>query len=96
MLRQQTLQDCFHLVWLLHDMGKVMALPKIAGDDILEQWAIVGDTFPVGCEPAEDAVVFAESFKGNPDYNHPVYGSKFGMYKPACGIGNLLMHVLGS
>ena len=83
--------DWFHLVGLLHDMGKVMALPKIAGDDILEQWAVVGDTFPVGCAPAEDAVVFPESFKGNPDYNHPVYGSKFGMYKPACGISNLLM-----
>ena len=83
--------DWFHLVGLLHDMGKVMALPKIAGDDILEQWAVVGDAFPVGCAPAEDAVVFPESFKGNPDYNHPVYGSKFGMYKPACGISNLPM-----
>eukprot|EP00434_Breviolum_minutum_P017347 symbB.v1.2.015314.t1/scaffold1138.1/size205980/13 len=83
--------DWFHLVGLLHDMGKVMALPKIAGDDLLEQWAVVGDTFPVGCEPAEDAVVFPESFKGNPDYKHPVYGSKFGMYKPGCGISNLML-----
>jgi len=29
----------------------------------LEQWAVVGDTFPVGCAPAEDAIVFPESFK---------------------------------
>eukprot|EP00438_Fugacium_kawagutii_P036161 Skav228030 [mRNA] locus=scaffold1073:236214:237089:- [translate_table: standard] len=83
--------DWFHLVGLLHDMGKVMALPKIAGDDILEQWAVVGDTFPVGCAPAEDAVVFPESFKQNPDYNHPVYGSKFGIYKAGCGISNLML-----
>ena len=34
-------------VGLLHDMGKVMALKKIAGEDLLEQWAVVGDTFPV-------------------------------------------------
>ncbi|CAK9082862.1 unnamed protein product [Durusdinium trenchii] len=76
-------------VGLLHDMGKVMALKKIAGEDLLEQWAVVGDTFPVGCAPAEDAVVFPESFKGNPDYDHPVYGTKYGMYKPNCGIGTL-------
>ena len=82
--------DWFHLVGLLHDMGKAMALPKIAGDNILEQWAVVGDTFPVGCSPAE-AVVFPESFRGNPDYHHPVYGTKFGMYLPECGISNLLM-----
>ncbi|CAK9000490.1 unnamed protein product, partial [Durusdinium trenchii] len=81
--------DWFHLVGLLHDMGKVMALKKIAGEDLLEQWAVVGDTFPVGCAPAEDAVVFPESFKGNPDYDHPVYGTKYGMYKPNCGIGTL-------
>ena len=83
--------DWFHLVGLLHDMGKVMALPKIAGDDILEQWAVVGDTFPVGCAFAEDAVVFPESFQANPDYNHPIYGSKFGIYKPGCGISNLML-----
>eukprot|EP00438_Fugacium_kawagutii_P017653 Skav201270 [mRNA] locus=scaffold2058:37698:38549:+ [translate_table: standard] len=78
--------DWFHLVGLLHDM-----LPKIAGDDILEQWAVVGDTFPVGCAPAEDAIVFPESFQGNSDYNHPVYSTKFGMYLPECGISNLMM-----
>ncbi len=83
--------DWFHLVGLLHDMGKVMALPKVAGNDILEQRAVVGDTFPVGCAPAEEAVVFPESFEGNPDYHHPVYGTKFGMYQPECCISNLLM-----
>ncbi|CAK0879614.1 unnamed protein product [Prorocentrum cordatum] len=82
--------DWFHLVGLLHDLGKVMALPKFAGDWMLEQWAVVGDTFPVGCAPAMDAIVFPESFKQNPDYEHPVYGTKHGMYQPGCGISSLM------
>jgi len=83
--------DWFHLVGLLHDLGKVMALPKLAGDCMLEQWAVVGDTFCVGCAPAMDAIVFSESFKENPDYNHPVYGTQNGIYEPGCGISNLVM-----
>lgn len=83
--------DWFHLVGLLHDLGKVMALPKLAGDSVLPQWAVVGDTFPVGCAPAEDAIVFPESFKANPDYTHPAYGSENGLYQPGCGISNLIM-----
>ncbi|CAE7239287.1 MIOX, partial [Symbiodinium natans] len=82
--------DWFHLVGLLHDLGKVMALPKLAGKDALPQWAVVGDTFPVGCAPAEDAVVFPEAFHDNPDYKHPVFGTKNGMYKPGCGITKLM------
>jgi len=83
--------DWFHLVGLLHDLGKVMALPKFAGKDTLPQWAVVGDTFPVGCAPAEDAIVCPEAFKSNPDYTHPVFGSKHGIYEPGCGITNLVM-----
>mmetsp|Transcript_125127 Transcript_125127/g.296884 ORF Transcript_125127/g.296884 Transcript_125127/m.296884 type:complete len:643 (+) Transcript_125127:63-1991(+) len=82
--------DWFHLVGLLHDLGKVMALPKMAGKDTLPQWAVVGDTFPVGCAPAEDAVVFPEAFSENPDYAHPVFGTKNGMYQPGCGITKLM------
>jgi len=83
--------DWFHLVGFLHDLGKIMALPSLAKDSTLEQWAVVGDTFPVGCAPAEDAIVFPEAFKGNPDYKHPVYGTVNGIYEPGCGISNLLM-----
>lgn len=83
--------DWFHLVGLLHDLGKVMALPAMAGAHLLPQWAVVGDTFPVGCAPAEDACVFPESFRENPDYHHPVYGTTNGIYEPGCGISNLTM-----
>ncbi|CAE7562632.1 Miox [Symbiodinium sp. CCMP2456] len=82
--------DWFHLVGLLHDLGKVMALPKMAGKDTLPQWAVVGDTFPVGCAPAEDSIVFPESFRENPDYNHPVFSTTNGIYHPGCGITKLM------
>ena len=36
-------KDWFHLVGLIHDLGKVMAF---YGEP---QWCVVGDTFPVGC-----------------------------------------------
>ncbi|CAE8640309.1 unnamed protein product [Polarella glacialis] len=78
--------DWFHLVGLLHDLGKVMA-----GAAKLEQWAVVGDTYPVGCAPAEDAIVFPEAFKQNPDYTHPVYGATNGIYEPGCGISKLML-----
>lgn len=84
-------EDWFHLVGLLHDMGKVMALPEVAKTDALPQWAVVGDTFPVGCAYDESAIVFPESLKQNVDYNHPIHSTKNGIYKPGCGISNLMM-----
>merc|ERR1719183_2706582 len=58
--------DWFHLVGLLHDIGKVMALPDVAGDQVLEQWAVVGDTFPVDCAPSDDCVFGLESLRAIP------------------------------
>uniref|UniRef100_A0A4W2FG69 Inositol oxygenase n=1 Tax=Bos indicus x Bos taurus TaxID=30522 RepID=A0A4W2FG69_BOBOX len=60
-------KDWFHLVGLLHDLGKVLAL---AGEP---QWAVVGDTFPVGCRP-QASVVFRDcTFQDNPDLQDPLY-----------------------
>jgi len=39
-------EDWLHLTALIHDLGKILVLPKFGG---LPQWAVVGDTFPVGC-----------------------------------------------
>nr|CAD1822196.1 unnamed protein product [Ananas comosus var. bracteatus] len=39
-------EDWLHLTGLIHDLGKVL-LHKSFGE--LPQWAVVGDTFPVGC-----------------------------------------------
>ena len=38
-------EDWFQLVGLIHDLGKIMAFYDAP------QWAVVGDTFPVGCKP---------------------------------------------
>ena len=50
----------FILTGLIHDLGKILCL---FGEP---QWAVVGDTFPVGCRYS-DKVVFPEFFADNPD-----------------------------
>jgi len=77
-------QDWFHLTGLIHDLGKVMAL---WGE---EQWAVVGDTYPVGCQFGQSIVYRESSFDGNPDLIDPRYNSKYGIYKPNCGLDNVL------
>lgn len=97
-----SLPQCYHLYqtaealrrdghprWLIltgfiHDLGKILAL---YGEP---QWAVVGDTFPVGCAFA-DQVVFSNYFKDNPDSKNPIYQSKYGIYWPNCGFDNLHM-----
>jgi len=77
-------KDWFHLVGLLHDVGKVLAL---WGEP---QWAVVGDTFPVGCA-FSDQIVFPEHFKENKDSTHEVYGTELGMYEKGCGMDKLMI-----
>jgi inositol oxygenase len=48
------------LTGFIHDLGKVLCL---YGEP---QWAVVGDTFPVGCAWS-DKIVFPEYFSANPD-----------------------------
>ena len=50
----------FVLAGFIHDLGKVLCL---FGEP---QWAVVGDTFPVGCAYS-DKIVFPEYFDANPD-----------------------------
>lgn len=77
-------EDWFHLVGLLHDMGKIMSLKGAP------QWCVVGDTFPVGCAFSKKCV-FPEFFEGNADSCDPTYSTKTGIYTLGCGISNLLM-----
>ncbi|RMF43363.1 MAG: inositol oxygenase [Planctomycetota bacterium] len=74
----------FILTGLIHDLGKILCL---WGEP---QWAVVGDTFPVGCA-FSDKIVFAEFFAENPDAADPRYNSLHGMYQPHCGIEALTM-----
>jgi len=79
--------DWFHLTGFLHDLGKVLAHPKLYN---LPQWSTVGDTFPVGCKFSKKNI-FPEHFKDNEDSSNPLYNTKYGMYTPNCGLSNVLM-----
>ncbi|XWS60771.1 hypothetical protein CRYUN_Cryun07bG0065500 [Craigia yunnanensis] len=59
-------EDWLHLTALIHDHGKILVLPK-SGE--LLQWAVVGDTFPVGCA-FDESNVRHKYFKKNPDFNN--------------------------
>jgi inositol oxygenase len=69
----------FILTGLLHDLGKVLCL---YGEP---QWAVVGDTFPVGCA-FSDRIVYPEFFADNPDSRNPAYQSPTGIYTEGCGL----------
>ncbi|XP_023232082.1 inositol oxygenase-like isoform X2 [Centruroides sculpturatus] len=77
--------EWFHLTGLIHDLGKLMAL---YGEP---QWAVVGDTFPVGCAPANSIVYRSSTFEDNPDTKDARYNTKFGIYEEHCGLENVLM-----
>ncbi|KAJ4823672.1 Inositol oxygenase 1 [Turnera subulata] len=80
-------EDWLHLTGLIHDLGKVLLLPSFGG---LPQWAVVGDTFPVGCA-FDESIVHHKYFKGNPDFNNPAYNTKHGVYWEGCGLNNVYM-----
>jgi len=77
--------EWFHLTGLIHDVGKIMAF---YGEP---QWAVVGDSFPVGCAWADSIVYRNSSFDLNPDTYDPRYNTKFGIYSPHCGLEKVLM-----
>lgn len=53
-------------------------------------FAVVGDTFPVGCK-FSDTNVFQHTFKTNPDSHNEKYTSKLGVYEEGCGLKNVHM-----
>lgn len=69
----------FILTGLIHDLGKILCL---FGEP---QWAVVGDTFPVGCAFSE-RVVFPEFFADNPDSQIPQYQTPCGVYAEGGGL----------
>jgi inositol oxygenase len=74
----------FILVGLIHDLGKILCL---FGE---EQWAVVGDTFPLGCR-FSDKIVFHEFFAGNPDREVAQYSTPTGIYHEGCGLDSVTM-----
>lgn len=69
----------FVLTAFIHDMGKLLAA---FGEP---QWAVVGDTFPVGCA-FSDKVVYQELFEANPDRLDERHSTPCGIYEEGCGL----------
>jgi len=78
--------DWFHLTGFIHDLGKLLLHPRFSEP----QWAVVGDTFPLGCK-FSDKIVFPNTFDKNPDAKDPRYNTEFGVYEPGCGLENVVM-----
>jgi inositol oxygenase len=83
-IRQENLPDWFVLAGLIHDLGKILCLWNEP------QWAVVGDTFPVGC-PYSSTIVFHEFFEANPDATNPRFQSPLGIYERGIGLQNVIM-----
>src|SRR6185295_6325978 len=81
-IRRDGHEDWFVLTGFLHDLGKVLCL---FGEP---QWAVVGDTFPVGCAPSQK-VVYPEFFAANPDAQDARFSSPLGVYEEGCGLKNV-------
>jgi inositol oxygenase len=72
----------FILAGFIHDLGKILCL---FGEP---QWAVVGDTFPVGCAYA-DSIVFKDFFDDNPDSQNLRFQTRTGIYGEGCGLDNV-------
>lgn len=66
------------LTGFIHDLGKML---NYFGEP---QWAVVGDTFPVGCGYS-DKIIFFDYFTENPDAKVGNYQTQLGIYQEGCG-----------
>ncbi len=74
----------FVVTGLVHDLGKILCL---FGEP---QWAVVGDTFPVGCRWSPK-IVHSRFFTDNPDAQVAEYQTECGIYEPGCGLDRVHM-----
>jgi inositol oxygenase len=81
-MRANGLSDEWIVAGFIHDFGKMLFF---FGEP---QWAVVGDTFPVGCQ-FSDKIIFYKLFSHNPDTTDLRYNSKYGIYEPHCGLENV-------
>ena len=68
----------YQLIGLIHDFGKVLFT---FGEP---DYAVVGDTFVVGCRLPETMVCY-DATNNHPDFNN----TEMGIYKKSCGLDNL-------
>ena len=71
----------FQIIGLIHDVGKVLFS---FGEP---SWAVVGDTYVLGCEFPK-SIVYYDTLTESPEYGNY---DKYGVYKPKCGLDNLMI-----
>lgn len=76
--------DWMVLTGFIHDLGKVLCL---FGEP---QWAVVGDTFPMGCAYS-NKIVYPEFFELNADSQQAELQTAHGIYSAHCGLENVHM-----
>ncbi len=81
-MRRHGKPEWFVLTGFIHDLGKVLCR---FGEP---QWAVVGDTYPVGCLFSEKIVLY-EFLADNPDFHNPAYETQSGIYEAHCGLDNV-------
>ncbi|KAF7309153.1 hypothetical protein MKEN_01117600 [Mycena kentingensis (nom. inval.)] len=84
-IRRDGKPEWMQVTGLVHDLGKLLYLFGSEG-----QWDVVGDTFVVGCA-FSDKIILPETFAGNPDSKDAVYSTQYGVYKPNCGLDNVML-----
>jgi len=84
-IRKDGKPEWMQVTGLVHDLGKLLCLFGSEG-----QWDVVGDTFVVGCAFSEK-IIYPETFSANPDAHDPVYSKECGIYKPHCGLENVML-----
>lgn len=84
-MRRDGKPEWMQVVGLVHDLGKLLFMFGSQG-----QWDVVGDTFVVGCK-FPDSIIYPETFAGNPDTTDAVYSTEAGVYKPGCGLDNVMI-----
>jgi inositol oxygenase len=89
-LRKDGYPDWMQLVGLIHDLGKILYLKgnDDDGTSIKTQWAIVGDTYVVGCK-IPDSITLPNFNSLNPDMNNSKYNTKYGTYHHGYGLNNV-------
>ncbi|KAK7046336.1 inositol oxygenase [Favolaschia claudopus] len=84
-IRRDGKPDWMQAAGLVHDLGKLLYIFGSEG-----QWDVVGDTFVIGCA-FSDKIILPGTFSGNPDSDDAVYSTKYGVYKPNCGLDNVML-----
>jgi len=80
------------IVGLIHGLGKLLAHSSFGGEP---QWAVCGESFPVGCR-FHPSVVHSQYFQANPDRRRRAYATATGVYQQGCGLSSICMSWSGA